>query len=58
MIRGRARRVDGPAREAAVRAWSFAPDETYILFELLVESAVVGRRAADEWPPRYETWAA
>ena len=58
MIRGHAQQVDGPARDAAVAAWSFTPDETYILFELLVESAVVGRRGADEWPPRYETWVA
>ena len=58
MIRGRAQRVDGPAREAAIAVWSFTPDDTYILFELGVESAVVGRRGADEWPPRYQTWMA
>ena len=58
MIRGRARRVDGPARDAAIAVWSFTPDDSYILFELLVESAVVGRRGADEWPPRYQTWSA
>jgi hypothetical protein len=57
MIRGHARRTDGAARDAAVAVWSFTPDETYILFELLVESAVVGRRGPDDWPPRYETWA-
>lgn len=57
MIRGHARRTDGAAREAAIAVWSFTPDETYILFELLVESAVVGRRGPDDWPPRYETWA-
>ena len=57
MVRGRARRVDGLARDAAVQAWSFTPDDTYVLFELLVESAVIGRRGPDDWPPRYETWA-
>src|SRR5881296_2978969 len=56
MLRGRARRVEGPARDAAAAGWSFGVDETYILFELFVESAVLGRRAADEWPPRYTTW--
>jgi hypothetical protein len=57
MVRGHARRIDGPARDAAIAVWSFTPDDTYILFELLVESAVVGHRGLDEWPPRYETWA-
>jgi len=58
MIRGRAHRVDGEAREAAIAVWSFTPDDTYVLFELGIESAVVGRRGADEWPPRYQTWVA
>lgn len=58
MIRGHARRTDGAARDAAIAVWSFTPDDTYILFELLIESAVVGRRGPDDWPPRYETWAA
>src|SRR4029077_18872172 len=56
MLRGRARRVDGPARDAAATGWSFEVYDTYVLFELLIESAVLGRRAADEWPPRYSTW--
>lgn len=58
MIRGHARRVDGEARAAAIAVWSFEPDDTYVLFELGVESAVLGRRGADEWPPRYTTWTA
>lgn len=56
MLRGRARRVDGPTREAAAAGWSFGVDDTYVLFELQIESAVLGRRAADDWPPRYTTW--
>ena len=56
MLRGRAVRVDGPDRDAAKGGWSFEVDDTYVLFELLIESAVLGRRAADEWPPRYTTW--
>ena len=56
MLRGHARRVDGPARAAAASGWSFEVDDTYVLFELLIESAVLGRRKADEWPPRYTTW--
>ena len=59
-IRGRAQRIDDPVRRGAVAAaWSFTADATYELFELLVSTAVVGRRAsAEDWPPRYETWAA
>jgi hypothetical protein len=56
MLRGRAHRVDGPARAEAASGWSFEVDDTYVLFELGIESAVLGRRAADEWPPRYTTW--
>jgi hypothetical protein len=59
-IRGRARRVDDPAIRSAVAAgWSFEVDDGYALFELSVESALLGaRNDADEWPPRYTTWAA
>ena len=59
-IRGRARVVDDPETRAAVAAaWPFEPDETYVLFEFAIQSAVVGERAsADEWPPRYTTWKA
>jgi hypothetical protein len=56
MVRGRARRADDEARAAAIAVWSFEPDDTYVLFELGVESAVLGRRKADEWPPRYTIW--
>ncbi len=58
MVRGRARTVDGPTRAEAAAGWSFTVDDTYVLFELAVESAVLGRRGADEWPPRYTTWKA
>lgn len=56
MVRGRARQVDGAGREAAAAVWSFEVDDTYVLFELDVASAVLGRRGADEWPPRYTSW--
>ncbi|HLX35900.1 MAG TPA: pyridoxamine 5'-phosphate oxidase family protein [Candidatus Limnocylindrales bacterium] len=60
MVRGRVRRVaPGSAeRASAVAVWSFQPGDTYVLFELEVESAVLGRRGADEWPPHYTTWKA
>ena len=59
-IRGRARRVDDPvARSAVAAGWSFDVDDGYGLFELSLESAVLGvRNDADEWPPRYTSWAA
>jgi len=59
-IRGRAVPVDDEAvRAEAAAAWPFEVDETYRLFELRLEHAVIGRRpTADDWPPVYSTWAA
>ena len=59
-VRGRAHRVDDPAtRAAAVAAWPFEADESYYLYEFSIEHALLGERAsADEWPPRYTSWAA
>ena len=59
-IRGRVRVVDDPAERGSVAArWEFSPDERFGLFELLIESALVGRRdSAEEWPPRYKRWTA
>jgi pyridoxamine 5'-phosphate oxidase-like protein len=57
MVRGRGRAVAGPERAKAAEGWAFEVDDGYVLFELLVDSAVLGRRAtADDWPPRYTTW--
>ena len=60
MVRGRARAVDDPRdREAVARDWYFEIDGTWTLFELSIESAVLGERPdADAWPPRYSTWRA
>jgi glycosyltransferase involved in cell wall biosynthesis len=34
-------------------------DESYDLYEFSIEHALLGERAsADEWPPRYTSWAA
>jgi len=57
MARGHATEVSGAARARAAQGWFFEVDDSYVLFELLVESAVVSRRGADEWPPRYTTWS-
>ena len=57
-VRGRARHIrDTAARAAAASVWPFEVDDSYALFELPIESAVIGRRpTADDWPPRYEAW--
>jgi hypothetical protein len=60
MVRGRASLVDAADIRSAVAAqWSFEPDDTYDLFELSIESALLGLRDdPDEWPPRYTSWSA
>jgi hypothetical protein len=48
-VRGRARAVDD--------GWPFGVDDSYRLFELLIDHAVAGTRAtAHDWPPRYTSW--
>jgi hypothetical protein len=57
-LRGRARLVADQAERAPVAAgWAFEVDDGYTLFELSIETALLGARAtADEWPPRYSSW--
>lgn len=58
-VRGRARRVEDEAIRSAVAAgWFFSADESYDLFEFAIETALLGLRKADEWPPRYSRWTA
>jgi len=58
-VRGRARLVPaGDVREHVASGWFFEVDDSYWLFELGVQSAILGERAADEWPPRYKRWSA
>ena len=58
-IRGRARRVPaGELRDRVAAGWFFGVDDTYWLFELQLQSAILGRRGPDEWPPRYTRWSA
>ena len=58
-VRGRARLIEpGPVRDRVADGWFFTVDDTYWLFELLVQSAILGERGADEWPPRYTRWSA
>jgi len=58
-VRGKARLVPtGPERDAVAGGWYFEVDDSYWLFELRLQSAILGERAADEWPPRYTRWSA
>jgi hypothetical protein len=58
-VRGRAQLIpSGETRERVAAGWFFTVDDSYWLFELLIESAVLGERDADEWPPRYTRWRA
>jgi hypothetical protein len=58
-VRGRARLVpDGEERDRVAAGWFFTVDEAYWLFELRLQSAILGERGADEWPPRYTRWSA
>jgi Pyridoxamine 5'-phosphate oxidase len=58
-VRGRARIVPaGELRDRVASGWYFGVDDTNTLFELLIQTAILGQRAADEWPPRYARWSA
>jgi hypothetical protein len=58
-VRGRARLVPaGAERDRVAAGWKFEVDDSYWLFELRIASAILGERAADEWPPRYTRWSA
>ena len=58
MVRGQARLVTDPGiRRAAAADWFFTVAESYPLYELLIEHALLGERdSADDWPPRYRSW--
>jgi dipeptidyl aminopeptidase/acylaminoacyl peptidase len=59
LLRGRAR----PAQDHTLRAriaadWFFKVNDSYPLYELLIEQALLGERpTADDWPPIYSRWA-
>jgi hypothetical protein len=58
-VRGRARLIPpGELRDRVASGWFFDVDDTYWLFELQLQSALLGERAANEWPPRYKRWSA
>jgi hypothetical protein len=56
-LRGRVRVVGEPERSTVATGWPFEVDDGYVLFEFLIESAMLGARpTADDWPPIYTTW--
>ena len=58
-VRGRARLIgQGDLRDRVASGWFFGVDDTYWLFELRVQTAILGERGPDEWPPRYKRWSA
>lgn len=58
-VRGRAQLVPaGAVRDRVANGWFFEVDDNYWLFELRIETAILGERAVDEWPPRYTRWSA
>jgi hypothetical protein len=58
-VRGRARIVPpGELLERVAAGWFFEVDDTYWLFELRMQSAMLGERGPNEWPPRYRRWSA
>ncbi|MEO8274155.1 MAG: pyridoxamine 5'-phosphate oxidase family protein [Chloroflexota bacterium] len=58
-VRGRAGLVPaGKLRDRVAAGWFFEVDDSYWLFELRIDTAILGERAADEWPPRYTRWTA
>lgn len=57
-VRGHATLVtDASRRTRAASVWPFSTNETYWLFELDIEVALLGfRPTADDWPPKYRSW--
>jgi general stress protein 26 len=58
MVRGEARLVtDADQRQSVAAGWFFTVADSYPLYELLIEHALLGERdSADDWPPRYRSW--
>lgn len=59
LVRGRAVQVaDADLRSRIAADWFFSVQESYPLYELMVETALLGERpTADDWPPVYTSWS-
>jgi len=59
LVRGRAAEVtDTELRARIAKDWFFNVADSYPLYELLIEHAVLGERpTANDWPPVYTSWS-
>jgi hypothetical protein len=57
-VRGRAVEIkDPPLRKHVAKDWFFTVSDSYPLYELMIEHAILGERpTANDWPPVYTTW--
>jgi hypothetical protein len=60
LVRGHAWLVeDATTRQEIAKDWFFNVSETYPLYELMIEHALLGERpTAGDWPPVYSYWSA
>lgn len=58
LVRGHAVEVtDSTLRQHIAKDWFFNVRDSYPLYELMVEHAILGERpTANDWPPIYTTW--
>lgn len=57
-VRGRVRPVSAAARDDLATRWSWNVLEAgAVAFEFLIDEALLGRRAPDDWPPVYTRWS-
>jgi hypothetical protein len=58
LVRGRAQPVEDAATRARfAAAWPFTVDDSYRLFEFLIDHAILCERPSpDDWPPHYRSW--
>ncbi len=58
-LRGRCVAISGDERARIAADWYFTTTDGYDLYELQIETALLGeRRDADAWPPLYSRWSA
>ena len=46
-------------RQKVAQDWFFTVQDTYPLYELMIETVLLGERpTANDWPPVYTSWTA
>jgi hypothetical protein len=60
LVRGHVAEVkDGELRARIAQNWFFNVADSYPLYELMIEHAMLGERpTANDWPPKYTSWKA